>query len=94
MEKIINFDRINKYFCTECKGFHKKRTSKQITKMRINFSFKYPNKQIKIPLSKFDLHQEFAYKLTNSELWKMQLKKSCKKYDIEKHKKSGGSKKQ
>ena len=94
MDKITNFKGIKKYFCSECNGFHKKRSKNQVKKMRNAFTLKYPNKEIKISLSKFDKHKEFGIKLSDTELWQYKFKKSAKKYNIKQHKKSAGSRKQ
>lgn len=90
----MDFKGIKEYYCSECEGFHNKRTLNQVKEMRNAFSLKHPNKEIKIPLSKFEKHKESAYKLTDSELWKIQFNKSCKNYKIKTHKKSTGSNKQ
>jgi len=44
--------------------------------------------------SNFKKHKEFALNLTSQELWKLQFKRTWKKYSINSHKKSYGSNKQ
>jgi len=103
MDKITDFKGINKYYCSECESFHKKRTPSKIKQMKTTFILNNPNfeffdsnenkQEIKLPESKFTLHKEFAFKLTSSELWKLQFNRSCQSYTIKKHKKSIGSNK-
>jgi len=82
MDKIDNLEGINKYYCSECKKFH-------IRKFR--YKFNKDGLRIKTRDTPFFNHKKFAMKLTPSELWNRQMKRSCELYSIKAHKKSSGS---
>jgi len=73
MDKITDFKGISKYYCYECEYFHRKKYKYIIDK---------DGKRIKTKDTPFFNHKEFAYKLTSSELWKKQFKKSWNRYDL------------
>ena len=79
MEKITEFNGIKHYFCSRCNKIHKKT-------MRVS------NKTVFC--MPFKNCQEFAYKLSSTEIWHRQFKHSTEAYNIKKHKESTGSKKQ
>ena len=85
MEKIIDFIGINKYYSSKHNRFHIRKFKYKIDKN---------NNRIKTKDTPFYNCQEFAYKLSSSELWNKAFKTSCELYKLESHKKSVGSKKQ
>lgn len=89
MNKIIDLTGINKYFCSLCNIFHVRKYKQKII-MDENFK----EQIIKTKDTPFFNHQEFAHKLTSSELWKLQFRRSLQNYSIESHKESYKSKKQ
>ena len=84
LDKITDLEGIKKYFCSECEKFHIRKYRYIIDKF---------GKRIKTKNTPFFNHKEFAYKLTISELWNRQMKRSCDLYSIKEHKKSKGSNK-
>jgi len=84
MDKITDLEGIKKYYCSECERFH-------IRKFR--YKFNENNERIKTKDTPFFNHKKFAYKLTSSELWNRQMKRSCELYSIKEHKKTIGSNK-
>lgn len=85
MEKINDLKGFNKYFCSECEHFHIRKYKYKIDKN---------GARIKTKDTPFFNHKEFAYKLTDSELWLMKMSKSLSIYSIKSHKKTVGSRKQ
>lgn len=85
MDKITDFEGVKKYYCTECEHFHIRKYKYKINKL---------GKRIKTKDTPFFNHKEFAMKLTSTELWNRQMKRSCDLYTIKNHKKSYGSGKQ
>ena len=81
MEKITDFKYILKYFCTKHNCFHRRYRTEVIC-----------GEKRQIPTDSFILCQEFAVKLTESELYNWKFKKSWKRYTIKKHKESVNSK--
>lgn len=72
MDKITDFTKINKYFCTLCKGFHNR------------YGRKRDEKGNKVMVVNFVRHQEYGYLLSESENWNRLFKKSWNKYDLQK----------
>jgi len=85
MEKITEFNGINTYYCSKHNKFHIKKFKYKIDKN---------NNRIKTKDTPFYNCQEFAMKLTDTELYNKQFNRSCKLYSIKKHKEAFGSKKQ
>lgn len=84
LDKITDLEGIKKYFCTECKHFHIRKYKYIVNEF---------GKRIKTKDTPFFNHKEFAMKLTQSELWKRQMNRSCETYSIKKHKETKGSNK-
>ena len=84
MDKIINLEGIKKYFCSKCNRFHIR---------KFKYKIDVNKNRIKTKDTPFFNHKEFAFKLTTSELWNKQFKRSCEIYTIKRHKKSNGSNK-
>ena len=82
MDKLNSIEGINKYFCSECHRFHIRKYRYKIDKN---------GNRIKTKDTPFFNHKEFAYKLTQSELFNRQFRRSCKLYSIKSHKKMKGS---
>jgi len=85
MDKITNLDDIKTYYCSKHNRFHIKKFKYKIDKN---------NNRIKTKDTPFYNCQEFAMKLTNTELYNKQFNRSYELYSIKKHKESIGSKKQ
>jgi len=79
MNKITDLKGISKYYCSECKHFHIR---------KYKYIINNENIRIKTENTPFFKHKEFAHKLSSTELWKLQFKRSWNSYDIKKHKKS------
>jgi len=84
MDKINDIEGIKKYYCSECEKFHIK---------KYRYKFNENNKRIKTKDTPFFNHKNFAMKLTQSELFNRQFKRSCELYSIKNHKKTKGSNK-
>ena len=80
-EQITDFKYLTKYYCTLHNCFHLKFRTETIA-----------GKKKKVPTDSFVLCQEFAVKLSDSELWQMKFRKSFNRYSIKKHKEVIGSK--
>jgi len=84
MDKIDNLEGINKYYCSEHKKFHIR---------KFKYKFNKEGLRIKTRDTPFFNCKKFAYKLTSSELFNLQFKRSYQLYTIKKHKESNGSNK-
>ena len=73
MIEITDFRRIKKYFCTDCNKFHRKF---------------YTRKGVKEEAKPFKEHKEYAVKLSSTELWSYQFKKSWRGH-VEYQKRTG-----
>jgi len=85
MDKINDLKGFNRYFCSECKHFHIRKYKYKIDEN---------GARIKTKDTPFFNHKEFAWKLTDSEIWQMKMSKSLSTYSIKSHKKTVGSRKQ
>lgn len=65
----------NKYFCSMCDTYHKKRYRGKLSQT-------------------FQNHKSFMIQVSNTYIYNKKLKQSFKRYDINKHKHSVGSRKQ
>ena len=84
LDKINDIEGINKYFCSEHKKFHIR---------KFKYKFNKEGLRIKTRDTPFFNCKKFAMKLTQSELWNRQMKRSCELYSIKEHKKAIGSNK-
>jgi len=85
MDKLNNLTGINKYWCVECNHFHIR---------KYKFIINEYGKRIKTKNTPFFNHSNYAFKLTNTELFNMKFNKSMKSYSIKKHTETKGSRKQ
>jgi len=85
MKKLNNLEGIKKYYCINCEHFHIRKY-----KYKINKS----GQRIKTKDTPFFRCKEFAYKLSNSELFRKSFSRSWNNYSIVSHKKSSRSSKQ
>lgn len=81
--KIINFKGITKYYCFKHECYH----------------YKYRNtnrdgKIVKVKTNSFNKCKNNAYTLSDSETFKVRIKRSLKGYSVNSHKLTVGSKKQ
>ena len=81
--KIINFKGITKYYCFKHKCYH----------------YKYRNtnrdgKIVKVKTNSFNKCKNNAYTLSDSETFRVQIKRSLKGYSVNSHKLTVGSRKQ
>ena len=84
MDKLNSIEGISKYFCSECNHSYIRKYRYKIDK---NCN------SIKTKDTPFFNHKQYAHKLTSSELWKKQMRRSCETYSIKSHKKMKGSSK-
>lgn len=85
MEKITNFSGVKSFWCTLCNHTHLRRYNYEINEF---------GKRIKKETTPFFLHQKYAVKLTNSELFRLGFKASWNSYSITAHKQTYRSRKQ
>lgn len=76
MDKITDFGTVSKYFCTKHNRFHFK------YRYEIVYVNGYPQNKI-IRTKSFEQCKEHAVKLSQSELWNWQFKKSWKRYNLD-----------
>ncbi len=85
MDKLTSLIDIKCYYCSECKHYHIRKYKYIINSYGI---------RIKSKDTPFFNHKDFAYKLTQTELFTLSFNKSLEKYSIKKHKRTIGSRKQ
>ena len=85
MNKLNSLEGINKYYCCQCEHFHIRKYKYKINKFDM---------RVKTKDTPFFRCKEFAYKLSQYDLFKKQLGKSVENYSIKSHKKMKGSRKQ